>query len=119
AIEGLDVAVLHRPTWRDVMPFDSLILRPAQDRIRGELGAVIGDDHPRLPTQADERRQLASPPFARDRSVRDRRQTLAGHVIDNVEDAETPTGGELIVDEVERPASIHLGFDQDWRSCSD
>ena len=32
----------------------------------------------------------------------------AGHVIHDVEDAEAPAEGELIVDEVERPARVDL-----------
>jgi hypothetical protein len=32
------------------------ILRPAQDGIRGELGAVVGNDHPRLAAYTNEPR---------------------------------------------------------------
>ena len=63
AVEGLAVAVLHRPAWRDVVPLHAVILRPAQDSIRGELGAVVRHDHPRLAAADDERRQLACDPF--------------------------------------------------------
>ena len=34
------------------------------------------------------------------------------HVIDDVEDAQAPAAGELVVDEVERPAGIWLGLDE-------
>src|SRR5665213_2953190 len=118
AVERLDVAVLHRSTWCDVMPFDSMVLCPAQDRSRGELGAVVGDDHLRLATRIYERSQLACNTFARNRGVRDRRQTFARYVIHDVEDAEAPAQGELVMDEVERPARIDLGFDQDRSTCS-
>ena len=63
--------------------------------------------------------KLACNPFARDRGVGDCRQTFARDVIDNVEDAEAPALGELIMDEVERPARVDLGLDQDRRACSD
>src|SRR4029077_8947407 len=56
AIEGFDVAVLHRPTWGDVMPLDNLILRPAEDGVRGKFGAVVGHDHPRFASRADQRK---------------------------------------------------------------
>jgi len=39
-VEGFDVAVLHRFAGRDVVPFDLMIDCPAEDRVRGELGAV-------------------------------------------------------------------------------
>ena len=45
AVEGLDVAVLHRSARCDVMPIHTMILRPAQHRVRGELGAGL----PRMP----------------------------------------------------------------------
>jgi hypothetical protein len=44
---------------------------------------------------------VVRPRVARDRGVGNRRQTLSGHVIDDVEDAEAATAGELVVDEVE------------------
>ena len=96
-----------------------MLFAPAQDRVRGELGAVVGNDHLRLAARAYERRQLACNPFARDRGVGDCRQALARHVIDNVEDAEASATGELVMDEVERPARIDLGLDQNRRTCSD
>jgi len=40
AVEAFDKAVLHRLAGRDVVPLDSKLLLPGQDRIRGELGAV-------------------------------------------------------------------------------
>src|SRR5580692_5343983 len=42
AVKGFDVAVLHRLAWHDVMPFDLVLFAPAQDRVRGELGARSG-----------------------------------------------------------------------------
>ena len=119
AVEGLDVAVLHRSARCDVMPIHTMILRPAQHRVRGELGAIVGNDHLRLAARADEHRQLACNSFARDRGVGNCRQTYARHIIDNVEDAEAPALGELVMDEVERPARVDLGLDQDRRARSD
>ena len=53
AVEGFDVAVLHRLARRDVVPFDTVILRPGEDGVRGELGAVVGNDHVRLAATAE------------------------------------------------------------------
>jgi hypothetical protein len=76
---------------------------------------VVGDDHARLAMPLDDRRQLACRASARDRGVRDCAQTLLGHVIDDVEDAEAPPVCELVVDEVCRPARVWLRLDQDRR----
>src|SRR3546814_13221432 len=48
-VEALDEAVLLRFARRDVMPFDPLLLAPAQDRHAGQLGAVVGDAQLRRP----------------------------------------------------------------------
>src|ERR671911_2569783 len=53
SIKGYDVAILHGLTRRDVVPFDAVILCPAQDGIGGELGAVVRNDHLRLATARD------------------------------------------------------------------
>ena len=98
------------------MPFHPMILCPAQDRIRGELSAVVGNDHLGLATRIDERCELAGDSFARNRGVGDCRQTFARHVIHDVQDAKAAAKGELIVDEVERPARIDLGLNQDRRA---
>jgi hypothetical protein len=42
------------------MPFDPMLLCPAQDRIRDELGAVVGNGRLRLAPRIDERRQLGA-----------------------------------------------------------
>jgi hypothetical protein len=34
--------------WRDVMPGDLVIVRPSQNRVRGQLGAVVADNRPGL-----------------------------------------------------------------------
>jgi hypothetical protein len=100
AIEGFDIAVLHRLARRDVVPFDLVTPRPSQDRIRRELGAVVGDDHARLAASFDECRQFASHTTAGERGVRDRCQALTRDIIDDVEDAETSATGKLIMDEI-------------------
>ncbi|MNS89613.1 hypothetical protein D3C72_1236310 [compost metagenome] len=57
-VEALDIAVLHGLSRRDVMPLDLVILRPGKDGIRGEFGAVIGDNHSGLAASFDQHRQL-------------------------------------------------------------
>jgi len=64
AVEALDEAVLHRFARRDGVPFDLMIRGPAEDGVRGELGAVVADDHSRLAASLDEHRQLAGDPSA-------------------------------------------------------
>ena len=118
AVEALDEAVLHRLAGRDVVPIDLVIDCPAKDRVRGELGAIVTDDHSWLAAGLDEHRQLAGDPYARDRGVGDRRQALTGYIVDDVEDAEAPAKRELVVDEVERPARVDPGLDQDRSTAS-
>src|SRR5438874_11011553 len=49
AVERFDIAILHRLAGRDVVPFHLILFAPVQYRIRGELGTVVGHDHPRRP----------------------------------------------------------------------
>ncbi len=44
----------------------------------------------------------------RDRRVLDRCQAFARHVINGVEDPESPAAGQLVVDEIQRPAGIDV-----------
>ena len=116
AVEAFAEAVLHRLSRRNEVPGDLVVLRPGQHGVAGELGAVVRDDHARLAAPIDQRRQFARHPPSRDRGVGDRRQALARHVVNDVQDAEAPAAGELIVDEVERPARVGAGFDKDRRA---
>ena len=70
---------------------------------------------PGLPRRSIKSRQFARHAPARDRGVRDRRQAFPRDVVDDIEDAKPPAVGELVVDEIERPARVGLGFDQDRR----
>lgn len=74
AIEGFDIAVLHRLSRRDAIPFDLMILRPGQDCIRGEFRAVIRNDHSGLAAPFDKCRQFPRDATPRDRGVGDRGQ---------------------------------------------
>src|SRR5690606_18332808 len=100
-VETLDKAVLHRFARRDVVPFDAVLLRPGQDHVRGELGAVVGNDHVRPSATADQVGQLAGDPAAGDRGVGDRGQAFARHVIDDVQYPKAPSTGELVMHEVQ------------------
>ena len=77
-VEALDEAVLHRFARRDVMPVDFVFRAPGEDGVRGQLGAVIGDDHARLAAVGDDRRQLAGHAPARDRGIGEWRRDIRG-----------------------------------------
>src|SRR5207245_9775467 len=81
-------------------------------------GPVIGLDHPSCSSPVDDCDALAGNPSARDRGVGDRCQAFSRHVIDDVENTEAPAAGELIVDEVERPARVWLGLDENGRAAT-
>jgi hypothetical protein len=110
-VEALDEAVLHGLARRNQVPVDAVVFAPGEHGVAGVFRAVVGDDHARLAMPLDDRRQLACHAPARDRGVRDCAQTLLGHVIDDVEDAEAPPVGELLVDKVCRPARVWLRLD--------
>jgi hypothetical protein len=79
---------------------------------------MMRGDHPRFATALDESRQLARHAAPRDRRLGDRRQAFPRHVVDDVQDAEPPAAGELVVHEIDRPARVGAGFDQHRRPHS-
>ena len=96
AVEALDVAILHRLAWGDVMPLDSHFPAPGEDCVRGQLGAVVADDYSGLAALGDQIGELAHDPTPRDRRVRHRTQALAGHIIDSgVKIVETAGGKQV------------------------
>ena len=82
AIEALDEAILHRFARRDVVPFDVVLLLPSHDGVRGELGAVIADQHARVATEFGDAIELAHDPQAGERSVRHQAEAFSREVID-------------------------------------
>ena len=66
-VQALDKGVLHGLARRDVMPADAAVLLPAQDRMRRQLGSVVGHDRQRLAAPGYKRIQ-----FARDAAPADR-----------------------------------------------
>lgn len=59
AVEAPDIAVLHWPSWRDVVPLDLVSLRPGEDGVRGELCAVVRENHSRFSSPFNKRRQFS------------------------------------------------------------
>ena len=95
------------------MPGDPAALSPGEYRVGGELGHVIGDDQVGLAAPGDDGDEFARCTPTGDRRVGDRHQAFLGHIVDHVEDAEAPTVGELVVDEVDRPAGVRPSLDKD------
>jgi hypothetical protein len=66
----------------------------------------------------DQRRQFARHAPPGDRGVGDRRQAFPRHVVNDVQNAEPPAAGELIVDEIHGPAGVGDRLDQQRRPRS-
>ena len=64
AIETLDKGVLLRFARRDVVPIDTAVLRLAQDRRAGQLGAVVGHTSSGFTAVGNDRIELAPHPPA-------------------------------------------------------
>jgi hypothetical protein len=59
--------------------------------------------------------QFAGHAPAQDRRVGDCRQAISRHIIDDVQNAESSAAGELVVDEIRRPARVGDRLNQDRR----
>jgi len=70
-VEALDESVLGRLPRLDVMPIDLGRRRPADRRVRGELGSVVGNNRRRPPAPRDQIVEFANHALAGDRGVGD------------------------------------------------
>ena len=46
AVEALDEGILGGFAGRDIVPFDLGVLDPFEDRVTGQFGAIVRDNHP-------------------------------------------------------------------------
>jgi hypothetical protein len=86
--------------------FDIAVLLPGQDGVRGELSAVVADDHARASPGLDDAIELAHDPWGGERGIDHQAKALPGAVIDQGEDAEAPAADQRVHDKVERPAQV-------------
>jgi hypothetical protein len=100
AIEAFAEAVLYWFAGCDKMPVDGILLPPGQNSIRRELRAVVRNNHSRFASSFNQLCHLTSYSPAGNRRVRDRRQTFAGDIIDEVQDPKPTAVSELIMHEV-------------------
>jgi len=59
AVEALDEGVLDRLAGIDVVPINACVRCPGQDRVAGQLGAVVAADRPGLAVDGDEKIEFA------------------------------------------------------------
>jgi hypothetical protein len=119
SIEALDEGVLDRLARRDVMPGHPAVVRPAQDRIRGEFAAIVADHHPGLALLMDQPIQLPHDPQAGERGISHQAKAFAGAIVDDGQNAEAASVDELIRDKVQRPAVVGGKADRHRRSRPD
>jgi hypothetical protein len=96
-----------------------MLLRPAQHRHAGELGAVVGNDHGWTAAGGDQGVELAHDPQARQRGVGDQEEAFAREVVDEGQDAEPAAVGERIRQEIHAPALVGTLRDRHRRPCAD
>ena len=118
AVEAFDEGVLHWLAWCDVVPADLGLVGPTENGIAGQLRAVVADDSLGPAAGADQKIKLPRDPLAGQRGIRHCSQTLARAVVENRQNAKAPATGQLIGNEVERPAVIGLQRDGDRRPRS-
>jgi hypothetical protein len=116
AVEAFDKRVLDRLARRDVVPSDAAFFLLAQHGVRGQLGAVVANNHQRLLRAATMASSSRATRPAGDRGVDDQRQAFAGEVVDNNEHPEPAAIGQHIGDEVEAPALVGTLWQSHWRS---
>lgn len=79
----------------------------------------MANDNFRPGAPCDDICQFAGNTAPGDRRLRDRGEALPRHVIDDVERAEPPAIGERVMGEVQAPAGVGPGLDDDRSSSAD
>ena len=100
------------------MPFDIALLLPSEDSVRGELSAVVADDHTGAASGFDDAIELSQDPQAGERGIHHESQAFPGEVIDEREDTEATAAHHRIHDGVERPAKVLVLRDRHRRPCA-
>lgn len=108
AVEALDEGVLCRLSRRDVVPLNAGLAHPFQDRMTGQLRAIVGDDHLRSTPPGDEPGQFPGDPHAGQGDIDDHGQGFPGEVVDHAERAEPAAIAESVRYEVQAPSLIRL-----------
>ncbi len=66
AVKALDIAVLDKPAWNDVMPLHNDLTAPCESRIAGNLVDIVADVHAQLGPLDDHLRQFVHDTVHRD-----------------------------------------------------
>ena len=93
-VEAFDKSVLDRLARRNVMPVNFGPVRPLQDRVAGELAAVVADDHPRLAALLDNPVKLPCDAKTGKRCIGGERQALPRAIIDDGQNPQPAPIGE-------------------------
>lgn len=83
-----------------------LLLALLQDRHAGEFGAIVGNAHRGVTVPCNDQIELAWYTVPGQRNVGNRRQALAGEVIDHGQDPEPAPVGKAVRNEIQRPALV-------------
>jgi len=108
-VVALHVSVLLRLTWLDEVDADSASGGPGQRHGADVLWAVVAADRVRFATPFDNPVQRSDDAFGWQREVDLDSQAFAVEVVDDVEQANAASVGELVMHEVHRPALIDRG----------
>jgi hypothetical protein len=116
AIEAFNESVLHGLSRLDVMKGDARRLSPEVKGFAGQLRAIVQSDDLWQGTGQSELLKHINDGGTTDGGIDMDRQALTGKVIDDRQTTETTSTGELIVDEIHRPALVGTLWLRDWNA---
>src|ERR1043165_433213 len=106
AVETLRKCVLGWLAWRDVVPVDTRLLRPAQDRHAGQFGAVVGDTGDGAAAAGNDSVELTGHAAPGEGGIGHQAEAFTGEVVDDDQDPEAPAIGQSIAHEVHGPSLV-------------
>tara|TARA_B100000965_G_scaffold378267_1_gene372989 strand:+ start:8388 stop:8834 length:447 start_codon:yes stop_codon:yes gene_type:complete len=90
SVEAFDGAVLPRLSGRDVMPVDPAFLLLLENGVRGQLRAVVEDDHAGITSIGGDAAEFSSDADTRDRRIDHEAKTFPREVFNHGQNAEAP-----------------------------
>ena len=118
SVEAFDEGVLRRLPGFNEVQRNTVRLRPFEHRLRGQFGTVVHDQALGQTPELGQVIEEAGEPFAGDRQIDELTGTSPAVVVDDVEDAEPAPRGELVGDEVQRPAPQRPIWNRQWQAIA-
>jgi hypothetical protein len=105
-VEAFDERIFAGLARAGIVPLDPGFPAPFENHVRGQLGAIVIDNHAGLAANGNQIDEFAHNPLTRDRRIGRRHQAVPRHVIDDVEHPEPAARRHLVMNKTKASALV-------------